>query len=264
MLFRSLSNGVALAQDGVINNLPATGNDQTDRSIPNNIRLDGDVTFGSLGQANHLGGNIDLNGGTSRTITLGNTTYLYGGVTNGGQLIIDNGTGTGSRTFGIFSAGNYTAGTVVRTNAALAVGHDQALGGGDLVFTNTAGSGTAILRAATLSTNANQVRTITNNIQVATGSVVVLDAVTSAQDSIGTNIPVALNMVLSGNISGGGGLTKSNNNTVTLSGNNSYTGPTAIVNGTLVVVTNNISASITSNTIAVTFSNTPEIGRAHV
>ena len=42
--------------------------------------------------------------------------------------------------------------------------------------------------------------------------------------------------------------------------NNSYTGPTAIVNGTLVVVTNNISASITSNTIAVTFSNTPAVG----
>ena len=38
-----------------------------------------------------------------------------------------------------------------------------------------------------------------------------------------------------------GGLTKSNNNTVTLRGANSYSGATAVVNGNLVVVTNNMS-----------------------
>ena len=255
-----LSNGVALAQDGLINNSPLTGNDQTDRAIPNNIRLDGDVTFGSLGQANHLGGNLDLNGGTSRVITLGNTTYLYGEVTNGGQLVIDNGTGTGSRTFAMFAAGNYTGGTVVRTNAALAVGHDLALGSGDLIFTNTSGSGSAILRASTLTTNATQVRTIQNNIQLANGSTAVLDSVTSAQNSTGTNVNVTVDMVLSGNISGAGGLTKSNNNTVTLRGANSYSGATTVVNGTLVAVTNNISASITSNNVVITFSNNPANG----
>jgi len=255
-----LSNGVALAQDGVINNLPLTGNDQTDRAIPNNIRLDGDVTFGSLGQAAHLGGNIDLNGGITRVITLGNTTYLYGGVINGGQLVIDNGATTGSRTFAIFGVGNYTGGTVVRTNAALAVGNNQALGSGDLIFTNTSGSGTAILRASTISTDSTQVRTISNNIQLATGSVVTLDAVTSAQDSIGTNITVALNMVLSGNISGGGGLTKSNNNTVTLSGNNTSTGPNTVVNGTLRVENPSFTANITSNAISVNFPTPPPAG----
>ncbi|NDE18628.1 hypothetical protein EBZ80_27370, partial [bacterium] len=67
-------------------------------------------------------------------------------------------------------------------------------------------------------------------------------------------------MVLAGNISGGGGLTKSSNNTVTLSGQNSYSGATAVVNGKLQVITNNIFATITTNTVAITFSNTPAVG----
>jgi len=253
-----VSDGVTLGQDGNINNLLTT-NDVTDRAVPNELQLNGNITFGLGATANYWGGNIDFAGG-NRTITLANSTSLSGKITNGGQLILDNGSGSASRTLSLYAANSYTGGTVVRTNAALAVGHDQALGNGDLTFTNASGSGVAILRAATLSTNATQVRTISNNIKLATGMTVALDAVTSAQDLIGTNIAVAMDMVLAGNISGGGGLTKSNNNTVTLRGANSYSGATAVVNGNLVVVTNNISATLSSNTIAITFSNSPANG----
>lgn len=256
-----MNGGTAVGQDGAINNSPLTLNDQIDRAIPNNIRLDGDVTFGPFGSNNsYFGGNIDLNGGTTRVITLVNATHLYGSITNGGQLVIQNGNPTVTRTFSMFASGNYTGGTVVGTNIALAVGADQALGSGNLIFTNTTGSGAAVLRASTISTNNVQVRTITNNIQLATGSVVTLDAINTVQDSIGTNVPVAVDMVLAGNISGAGSLIKSNNNTVTLRGANSYSGATTIVNGTLVAVTNNISSTITSNTIAITFSNVPANG----
>ena len=254
-----VSDGVTLGQDGSINNAPLTMNDVTDRAVLNELRLNGNITFGLGGTANFWGGNIDFTGG-NRTITLGNTTTLTGAITNGGQLILDNGSGSVTRTLSLYAANTYTGGTVVRTNAALAVGHDQALGNGDLTFTNTSGSGVSILRAATLSTNATQVRTLANNIKLASGMTVTLDSVSSAQDSAGTSITVAVDMILSGNISGAGGLTKSNNNTVTLSGQNTYSGATAVVNGKLQVVTNNIFATITTNTVAVTFSNTPANG----
>ena len=137
---------------------------------------------------------------------------------------------------------------MVRTNTILRVGNDNALGTGDLTFTNTTGMGAAILMASTLSTDAAQIRTIANNIKLASGLVVTLDALNT------------IDMVLAGNISGSGGLIKSNVNTVTLRGANSYSGATTVVNGTLVAVTNNISSRISSNTIAITFSNVPANG----
>ena len=218
--------------------------------------------LGSLGggSANYLGGNLDLNG-ANRTVTLGNTTYIYGAVTNGG-LTVDGGTGAGTRNLHLYGNSSYAGGTVVRTNVNFGLGSDNAVGSGALIFTNNAGSllsSTSSLRAVPLTTDTPQVRTLTNNVVIDAGMNVVLDSISSVVVASNTNT-VLINLTLAGNISGGGGLTKSNNNTVTLSGNNSYTGPTAIVNGTLVVITNNISASITSNTIAVTFSNTPAVG----
>ncbi|NCY22271.1 hypothetical protein EBX31_10000, partial [bacterium] len=240
-----LADGVVVGQDGIINNPNLTGNDQTDRSVANSIQLNGNVTFGLGGTANHLGGAMDLTG-ANRTITLGNTTYQYGAVTNGG-LVIDNGTVAGSRTFGLFASNNYSGGTVVRTNAILAVGNDKALGTGDLTFTNTTGSGSATLRASTLSTSANQLRTIANNIQLANGMNVTVDAVSSVQDSAGVATAVALNTTLSGNISGLGSLTKTGSNNLTLLGTNSYAGGTTISAGTLVGTTASLQGAITNN-----------------
>ena len=240
-----LGDGVAVGQDGLINNANLTGNDQTDRSLGNNIQLNGNVTFGLGGTANHLGGTMDLNGAT-RTITLGNTTYQYGAVTNGG-LVIDNGTAASSRMFGLYASNSYSGGTEVRTNAILAVGNDNALGTGALTFTNSTGSGNATLRASTVSTNASQTRTITNAIVLANGMNVTVDAVSSAQDSTGASAAVSINTTLAGNISGSGSLTKTNSNTLTLSGSNSYTGGTTILNGTLSGTTDSLQGAITNN-----------------
>jgi len=246
-----LADGVVVGQDGVINNPNLTGNDQTDRAIANKIQLNGNVTFGLGGTANYLGGAMDLNGAT-RTITLGNTTYQYGAVTNGG-LLIDNGTGAGSRQFALFGSGDYSGGTVVRTNVILGVGNDYALGTGNLIFTNTAGSGSATLRASTLLTTADQLRRVTNNIQLAEGMNVTVDAVSSAQDSAGTSTSIGLNTSLLGDITGSGGLTKTNSNTLTLSGNNTYSGGTTVSGGTLVGTTASLQGAITNNA-AVTFN----------
>ncbi|NBP25290.1 MAG: hypothetical protein EBU81_12215, partial [Proteobacteria bacterium] len=173
-------------KDGSVNNSPLVGTDQVDRGIPNEIRLEGDVTFGLGGTANHFGGVIDLNG-ANRTVTLGNTSYFYNRVSNGG-LLVDNGPGTGNRALWLYGNNNYIGGTVVRTNAILGLGSDNALGSGDLVFTNNGvGAGFASLRAATLSTDANQMRIITNNIVIGQGMTVALETITSVVVASNTN-----------------------------------------------------------------------------
>ncbi|NBS14874.1 MAG: hypothetical protein EBT57_08745, partial [Verrucomicrobia bacterium] len=241
-------------------NNPVVGTDSVDRAIPNDVRFDGNVTFGLGGTASYVGGNIDLNN-ANRTVTLGNTTYFYGNISNGG-LVVDGGAGSGTRNLYLYGNNTYAGGTVVRTNVNFGLGSDNAIGSGALIFTNNAGSllsSTSSLRAVPMTTVTPQVRTLTNDVVIDAGMNVILDSISSVVVASNTNT-VLIDLNLAGNISGGGGLIKSNNNTVTLSGNNSYTGPTTVVNGTLAVITNNISASITSNTIVVTFSNTPADG----
>jgi len=230
-----LADGVTVGQYGSINNPNQSGNSQLDRSLVNNIQVNGNVKFGLGNYANYLGGNIDLKG-ANRTFTLGNTTHLYGQVSNGG-LVVDNGNVDGTdRTLGLYASNNYAGGTVVRTNAALAVANDKALGSGNLVYTNTSSSaGYATLRASTLSTAANQVRTIANDIGISTNMTLKLNAVTTAQDGAGADVAVNVDTVLSGQISGQGGVTKEAANQVTLTGNNTYTGATTVAAGKLVV-----------------------------
>jgi len=254
-----LGDGVVLGQDGSINN-PVVGTDSVDRAIPNDVRFDGNVTFGLGGTASYLGGNMNLNN-ANRTVTLGNTTYFYGAITNGG-LVVDNGTASGSRNLQLSGNSSYAGGTVVRTNVILGLGSDNAIGSGSLVFTNNAGGltqATNTLRAVPLTTNTPQVRTLANNIVLDAGTRVILDALSSVVVASNTNT-VLINLNLAGNVSGGGGLIKSNNNTVTLSGNNTYTGGTTVVNGSLVVVKPAVTATITTNSVSLVFSNGTAVG----
>jgi len=248
-----LADGVQVMQDGALNNASPTGNDQTDRAVANALQINGNVTFGGAAFANHFGGNVDL-AGANRTITLSNTTFFYGQVTNGG-LVIDNGTGTGNRTLNLSASNSFSGGVVVNSNAIVGVGNDNALGTGSLVFTNTSGANTSKLQISTLSTNATQTRTITNNIGLASGINVTVDSDTTAQDSAGANASVTVNSVLSGAITGSGALTKAGTSTVTLSGANTYSGGTTISGGTLQGNTTSLQGNITNNA-TVTFNQT--------
>ncbi|MCE9631254.1 MAG: autotransporter-associated beta strand repeat-containing protein [Planctomycetia bacterium] len=124
---------------------------------------------------------------------------------------------------GIASAGTFTkqgAGTLVITDAA-AAGFSRSsitLNGGVLEIRNGSalGSGTVTLTSGTFQTNANM--TIANPIAGGAG---VLGGVN--------------NFTLSGAIAGSGALNKASDNTVTLSGSNSYTGVTAVSAGVLLL-----------------------------
>jgi autotransporter-associated beta strand protein len=230
----TLANGVAVGQGGGM--AAVTGNERLDRSLASDLLLQGNVTFGVGNTATYLGGNVDL-GGSNRTLTLVASTLLYGDVSSGGLQLV-NGSATQSRNFSLFGNNTYNGGTVVGTNLFLQAGSDNALGTGNVVFSNASG-GTAGLRATSLSTNSVQLRTISNNIVLGSGIDVSVDGAASIQDSIGTPVAVTVDMTLSGVISGQGSLTKNASNTVTLSGANTYSGGTTIAVGTVSVSADN-------------------------
>jgi autotransporter-associated beta strand protein len=73
-----LSNGATFGQ--YTTNGPAGAYE--DRQLPNPIRILGEVTLGLGTYSSYFTGGVDL-GGTQRTLTLSNSTYFWGSVTNG-------------------------------------------------------------------------------------------------------------------------------------------------------------------------------------
>jgi len=228
-----LSNGAAIGQIAT-NGL----NTEPERWMTNRIVLLGNAIFGLGNFSSYFKGDINLSGGI-RTVGLTNSTYVLGSVTNGG-LIISNISAT--RTLYLNASNSYAGGTT-HGGGVLSLGDDSGLGTGGLTISSN---------TATTTLTATDGRNITNPASLALGSVLVMD-------SGSTNSPTST-WTYNGPISGFGAITKQGVGTLTLAGALNYTGGTTVSAGALVVVTNNISASLSSNTIAITFSNTPANG----
>jgi autotransporter-associated beta strand protein len=235
-----LNDGAIVGQKGSIG-----ANTDSDRTIDNSIRISGNVTFGA-GSASYLGGNIDMDGG-NRTLTLANSTHLIGDISNGTGLSVTRQTTDtiASKTLSLYGNNSFTGGTTVSSSAdfgvnnpGLNLGSDTALGSGSLTFT---GVGTNQVKATTKS-ESNLTRTIANNI-VINNSAVEFGTVGAALG--GTNA-LSVNMALNGVISGSGALIKTNANTLTLGGANTYAGGTTVNQGALVV--NGSVGAVTVNT----------------
>jgi autotransporter-associated beta strand protein len=235
-----LGDGVTVGQDGSINNT-ATADVIADRTIANNINILGNVTFGLGGTASYFGGDVDLNNAT-RTLTMQNATFFNGSIANGGLVAQRMDTDLlSSKMFALYGANTYGGGTTVigvsdRTNnLTLGLGNDSALGTGSLTFS---GGGTNLLRALTLSTS-DLNRTITNNIVINSGVTVNVETMSSLTTVVAgsavTNA-VSVNMALNGMISGGGALIKTNSNSLSLGGANTYAGGTIVNGGSLAVL----------------------------
>ncbi|SEU23946.1 outer membrane autotransporter barrel domain-containing protein, partial [Variovorax sp. OV084] len=182
--------------------------------------------------------------GTGTTVLTADNTYAGGTVISAGTLQLGSGGTTGS------IVGN------VLNNATLVINRSNALtlsgtisGTGSLV---KEGAGTTTLTAANSyggGTALKQGRlNVGNNLALGTGTLAMDDGTTLgfAADSLnlanavvltGNNDPVidtgSFSATLSGNITGGGFITKIGSGTLTLSGSNSYTGATDVAEGTL-------------------------------
>jgi autotransporter-associated beta strand protein len=236
-----LADGVAVGQAGSINNTDLADGD-ANRTVANNISILGNATFGTGSSATSsqslFSGNVNLNG-ANRTLTVASDTYFFGSITNGGLVAQRNDTDlTAPKIFALYGANTYDGGTTVigvagRTNnVTLGLGNDTALGTGSLTFS---GGGTNTIRSEKLSTSTDTSRTIANGIAITNGVTLSVDAKN------------AMDMVLNGVISGGGALIKTNANTLTLGGANSYSGGTTIAQGTLIGTTASLQGAITNN-----------------
>ena len=116
---------ITMAQGTSIGQMGSIGTTDDDRTLANNVVINGDVGFGDGTRSSYLGGGVNL-GGAERNIALYNSTYFKGVVSNGG-LIVD-GIGTATRT--LYLSGNNTYDQGTRVNS------------GGLVVLNTTGSGT--------------------------------------------------------------------------------------------------------------------------
>ena len=242
----ALGSGTLILNDGAIVGQAGSigANTDSDRTIGNSIRISGNVTFGA-GSASYLGGNVDMDGG-NRTLTLANSTHLIGDISNGTGLSVTRQTTDtiASKTLSLYGNNSFTGGTTVmasadfsNNNPGLNLGSDTALGSGSLTFT---GVGTNQVKATTKS-GSDLTRTIANNI-VINNSAVEFGTVGSGYGV--TNVSV--NMALNGAISGSGALIKTNANTLTLGGANTYAGGTTVNQGALVV--NGSVGAVTVNT----------------
>jgi autotransporter-associated beta strand protein len=174
---------------------------------------------------------------SGRTITVDSTAVLADKSGENGTL-----TKAGAGTLTLNGA-NTHSGTTTVSAGTLALGHTNALQNSTL---DTGVSGAQAVNFTVAGANTYTL----GGLQGADGL-----AISSNTISVGAN---NASTAFSGAISGTNGrLVKTGTGTLTLNGSNTYTGNTTVSDGTLVVVRTNLTATITSNSIAVAFSNTP-------
>lgn len=172
------------------------------------LAINGNTAFGASGGARTIANNVALGSGFTGTVT-GNVNLTLNGTVSGAGALRKIGTGT----LTLSSSNSYTGSTSL-TAGTILIGNNNALGSGTLAITGNSAFG---------STGASV--TIANSL--ALGS-------TFTGTVLGTT-----NLELSGTISGAGALRKTSTGTLTLSGNNSYSGGTTLSQGAILVGHNN-------------------------
>jgi fibronectin-binding autotransporter adhesin len=211
-------------------------NTVAERTIANNLVLAGDVTFGGFGLNGYFGGNVDLGGG-ARTITIANSAWV-GGVISNGSLVVQNTSAVRSLTLSN-SAATYTGPTTVN--------------GGILALTN----GGALSSSSALDL-AGTSADVTFNISGISGSGTTVGSLAGAANSTINLGSKALTVggnnnstTFAGAASGtGGGITKTGTGTMTFSGTSTYTGATTVSGGRLVMDGTNTSSTVTVQSVA--------------
>jgi autotransporter-associated beta strand protein len=196
---------------------------------PGPVFTGGTLQFAGANIASSLPVTLQSQGGT--TDTNGNNATLSGTVSGPGSL-----TKTGAGILTLTGNNSYQGGTALNAGT-LAVGSNTALGTGALTFAD----GTTLQAATSGLTLANAM-------------------VLNGADTVDTQ---ANALTLGGVLSGTGGLTKIGIGALTLSGNSSYSGPTAVNAGTLIVNGSIANSAVTVNSGAM-LSGTGTVGSATI
>ena len=220
------------------------------------IQIDSWIT--SSGQATPTG--IIKTGPNNLVLTYAGNDYTGTTAINEGRLALANGNALGS------TAG----GTVVASGAQLLLTNVVVVAEPLTISGNGLPSGSAIagaLRSIGTNSYAGKITLGTNakifggsgtslTVDVASGDAVDLSGNTLTIDGAGS-------LLINDGITGAGGLTKEGSGATTLAGVNTYTGTTTVSLGTLVVSNASLSATISSNSVAVAFTSVPSTGMTY-
>ena len=224
---------------------------------PTNINAD--FTFGGTKVLNLGTSAVTLGtaAGTTRTLTTnGSATLTVGGVISNGTTA-NSITKTGIGTLAFTGASSYTGGTAIQ-NGTLKVGIANALPTGTTLTLGSTGN-SAILDLGSGASSFNQQvaglttagtaasQTITNSSS-GTGTA----TLTVNNDAATSNADFTFGGIIQDGSTAKVALTKSGSKALTLSGSNTYTGPTNVTGGTLAVsgsISGTASVSVTSGTL---------------
>jgi autotransporter-associated beta strand protein len=220
----ALGNGSFTIAGGTIDN---TSGAAITNSRNNTISWNANFTFAGSNDLNLGTGAVTIS--APRTVTTSSSNLTMGGVISGmGFSLTKNGSGAL-----ILGGANTFSGGVILNAGTLGIHNAAALGNG--IFTiaggtidNTSGATITNSRNNAMNWNADFAFTGTNNLNLGTGAVSL-----NASRTVSIN---GGNLTVGGIISGTGfGLTKAGAGTLTLTGNNTYSGTTTINAGTLSV-----------------------------
>lgn len=196
------------------------------------ITLDNGIAAGAISvtTGNHfINAPIALNGPANLTPASG-TSLTLGGVISGNKVLSVNGAGAVT-----LAGANTTTGGVTLVSGTLNLANAAALGSG--TFTIAGGTLDAPAAALVLSTNNAQVWnndftfTGTNNLDLGNGNVSI---------PISRTVTTTANTLTVGGVISGAGLTKQGTGTLSLAGNNTFTGALTVSGGSVILSGNNL------------------------
>jgi autotransporter-associated beta strand protein len=220
------------------------------------IQIDSWIT--SSGQTTPTG--IIKTGTNNLVLTYAGNDYTGTTAINEGRVALANGNALGST----------SGGTIVASGAQLLLTNVVVVAEPLTISGNGLASGQAIAGALrSLGTNTYQGKiTLGANAKIFGGSGTSLTVDVASGDAIdlsGNTLTIdgAGSLLINDGITGAGGLTKEGSGVATFAGVNTYTGTTTVSLGTLVVSNVSLSATISSNSVAVAFASAPSVGTTY-
>jgi autotransporter-associated beta strand protein len=220
-------NSLTVNSQSVVIDVRATTISSTALTLANGVTITKILNTGATSST--FGGNITA--GTTAVVQAGGTTSqlnLNGVISGGGGVNVEDGT-----TLSLGGANQHTTRTVVRTGGTLILANDAALG--------TTASGTFVLANATLNVNGRNIGTEEITLQNIDARILNQSATAAsssgaiALQSTGHSLGGSGNLTLDGVISGSQGFSKVGVGTLTLGGDNTYTGSTTLSQGALLL-----------------------------